>query len=216
MERPIELNFFSNPILVPGLLVLVIIVGLFSGSYPALIMSSLRPAQVLKGNGETFSGSRLQRWLIVVQYAVSITLVISSLVIYRQLAYMQDRELGYSKTNIITIRLRDDALFDNRQNLKNEWAQNPNIFSTTTSSHLPINIRSSQIINDDPGGSKEDDLAIYQFDADPDFLDVFDIKLLAGRNFSNAFKSDDEDAYLINETAARRLAGLPRKQLVNR
>jgi len=105
-----------------------IIVGLFSGSYPALIMSSLRPAQVLKGNGETFSGSRLQRWLIVVQYAVSITLVISSLVIYRQLAYMQDRELGYSKTNIITIRLRDDALFDNRQNLKNDVGANPNIF----------------------------------------------------------------------------------------
>lgn len=210
IERPIALDFFSNKLLLPGLLLLVILVGLFSGSYPAFVMSSLRPIQVLKGKMDgRLSGSRLQRWLIVGQYGVSIILIISSLVIYRQLQYMQHKELGYNREHVITIPVRDYALIQNFENLRSEWQQHATIIASTTSTNLPTNIASSHILNDEVGNSKDDDLAIYECRANYDFIDVFGIKLVAGRNFSREIKSDLKVAYLINETAAKALGWTP-------
>ena len=210
MERPIEFNFFENRLLLPGLFVLVILVGLFSGSYPAFIMSSLRPVQVLKGKMDgKLSGSRLQRWLIVGQYGVSIVLVITSLMIYRQLQFMKQKELGLDRENVITIHIKDNSLNKNYENIRAEWQQYPGIVATTASQHLPINITSSHIINDVPGGSKEDDLAIYEGRVNYDFLEVFGITLAAGRDFSREIKSDLSESYLINETAAKALGWTP-------
>lgn len=210
MERPIELDFFANKLLLPGLLLLVILVGLFSGSYPAIIMSSLRPIQVLKGKIDgRLSGFTMQRWLIVGQYAVSIVLVISSVVIYTQIQYMQQKELGYDREHVITIQIKDYLLYQNYENLRDEWLQHPNIIASATSTHLPTNIGSSHIINDEPGGSKEDDLPIYECRVNYDFIDVFGIELVAGRNFSRQIKSDVKMGYLINETAAKALGWTP-------
>jgi putative ABC transport system permease protein len=210
MERPIELNFFSNPLLLPGLLLLVILVGLFSGSYPAFFMSSLRPVQVLNGkvDGKS-SGSRLQRWIIVGQYAVSIVLVTSSLIIYNQLQYMQQKDLGYDREDVIAVQFRDQTLLQKYEALRTEWRQHPDIIATTASTHLPINITSSHLINDEDNSRKEDDLAIYEWRVNYDFHEVFGMKLIAGRTFSREIKSDINEAYLLNETATKALGWTP-------
>ena len=211
LERPIALNFFENVWLLPALLMLLIAVGLFAGSYPSLFLSSLRPIEVLKGKTKgSRSALRFQRVLIVAQYVVSITLIISSAVIYRQIQYMKNKELGYARENVITLPLLDrPPVMRNYETLVTTWKQHPAVVSVTSSSQLPINIVSSTIINDDDGSSKDDDLAIYECAVNRDFLEVFGITLLHGRDFSRDVPTDEKDAVLINETAAKALGWTP-------
>ncbi len=210
LERPIELDFVQNVYLVPGLLGLVFIVGLLSGSYPALFMSSLRPAQVLKGKIEgRFSGMNIQRWLTVGKYAISIALIISSMVIYRQFQFIQNKKLGYDREHIVTIPLRDYTLRNNIELLKSEWLKKPQIQSVTISTSLPTNITSNTIINDEAETTTEDDIIIYELRGDYDLLHLFGVELVAGRNFSPEVKKDPEEGYIINETAAAALGWTP-------
>jgi putative ABC transport system permease protein len=214
MERPITLNFFSNEWLLPGLFILVLVVGIFAGSYPALIMSSLRPADVLKGKiGNKLSGSALQRSLVVLQYFASIVLIIGSIVIYQQLQFMKQKELGYDKEGVITIDMQDPALVSQIENLRNEWLQYPAIKGVTMSTQLPINVTSSHIINDEVNDDPRDDVAIYECRTDDHFINVFGIELIAGRNFSMKNKYDSAHSYLINERAAKALGWTPQEAL---
>ena len=214
VERPLTIGFLGNAFFLPGLLLLMVAVGLLSGSYPAFFMSSLRPVSVLKGTIEgRLSRFKMQRWLIVVQYVVSIALVISSLVIYSQLQYMQQKELGYDRGHIIAVKVQGRSVAENYEAIRNEWLQSPNLINVTASIHLPTNIASSTIINDEDGRSKEDHLAIYHTLVDYDFLDVFGIELVAGRNFSPEIASDIEEGYLINETAAKALGWTPEEAI---
>ncbi|MCB0632115.1 MAG: ABC transporter permease [Saprospiraceae bacterium] len=210
LERPIALDFSKEMYLLPGLLALVVVVGIISGSYPALFMSSLRPTQVLKGKIKgRFAGSKVQKGLIIGQYATSIALIICSMVIYRQFQFIQNKELGYDREHIVCMRIRDFSLPEQREQLKSAFSKNPQIVSTTFSMGLPTNIDSSTIINDEEGTTDEDDMAIYEARGDENFLDVFGIELVAGRNFSPDIQTDVDEGYLINETAAAAMGWTP-------
>lgn len=212
LERPIELNVIENVLLLPGLLALVIIVGVISGSYPAFFMSSLRPIQVIKGKIDSrLSGIKTQRWLIVGQYATSIVLVICSLIIYRQFQFIQEKELGYNKEHIVSIAVRDNQLYKNIDVLKNEWLKNASVLAITTSGSLPVDISSSSIINQVDTDFQENNLRVYRTPVDDDFLDVFGMELIAGRNFSTDAKSTSEEAHIFNETAVKALGMTPQE-----
>lgn len=206
MERTIVLDVIENTFLLPSLLLLVILVGMLSGSYPAFLMSTLRPIQVLKGKIEgRFSGISLQRWLMVGQYAVSIVLIISSLVIYRQFQFIQNRDLGYNKAQVVTIPVLDYRLREKIDELKNEWSQNPGIVSVTTAAELPTNVTSGTLLRHIHEDDKSEGLSIYRARHGYNYLDVFGIDLLSGRDYSPDIKTDFEESLLINETAARAL-----------
>lgn len=210
VERSIALNLSGSAYLLPGLLGLVLIVGLISGSYPAFFMSAFRPTQVLKGGSHTGSSKMsLQKMLIVGQYGISIVLIISSLVIYEQFQFIQKKELGYSKDQVLTIEIRDNEVRRNFRNLKNEWLTKPEISDVTASRHLPVSFSSSTIINDRDGSDESDDLAIYVTDIDYNFLDFYGIELVAGRNISLDFPTDAQEGYILNETAVRALGWEP-------
>jgi len=210
VERPIGFNLISNTWLLPALLMLVLLVGLLSGSYPAFIMSSLKPIEVLKSKlNAKVSGFSLQRFLIVFQFASSIVLVICSLVIYQQLNFMKEKELGFNKEDVVTIQLKDRSLLTKFQTLSTEWSQHANIIATTLSSHVPVDISSSTLIKKNP--SDQDKMAIYQWSVEYGFMDVFGVHLLAGRNFSPDLKADGEESFIINETAARALGWTPQE-----
>nr|MBI1229213.1 FtsX-like permease family protein [Cytophagales bacterium] len=206
VDRPIEFGLISTAI--PFLFLLVLFVGMLSGSYPALIMSSLKPIVVLKSKQNAkVSGFTIQRFLIVFQFAISIALIICSLMIYRQLDFMKQKELGFEKEDVVTITLKDWSLPSKFQTLSNDLLQNPNILATTMSSHLPINISSSTLIKKKP--TDRDELAIYQCVVGNGFLDVFGVRLLAGREFLQDSKTDGEESMIINEMAARALGWTP-------
>lgn len=154
----------------------------------------------------------MQRSLIIVQYVLSIVLMISSLIIYQQFQFIQKKELGYNKEHILNMPVRDFSLFNEFKALKNEWLQNPNILHVSSNSQLPTNITSSTVINDDDA-DEQNDLAIYEARVDYDYVDLFGIELLTGRNFSPTFGQDAESGYLINETAAKALGWTPEEAL---
>jgi putative ABC transport system permease protein len=202
VERHIEFNLFENSSVLPSLLILVVVVGVFSGSYPAIFMASLKPIKVLKGKIDgKMMGFGLQKILTVVQYVASMVMVIGSIAIYRQIEFIRNMELGYEKDNIITIPVRDDVLIEKYDVLHNEWLQQPGIQSACLISHLPTNITSSHLINDEDGSGPEDDVSIYECRTTEDFLNVFGIELQAGKNFSKL--SGEKNEILINETAAK-------------
>jgi putative ABC transport system permease protein len=214
LETDIQINFQENPYLLPGLAALIFLVGLISGSYPAIYMAALRPIEVLKGKlKNSASGMKVQKLLIVVQYAVSVILIAGSITIYLQLDFMQEKEMGYDKDHIITIRVTDSNLPDKYETLRQDLLKNPNIVETTASIHLPTNIGSSTIINDEEDNDPSNDLAIYSSRVDENYLEVFGIELLWGRNFSTDGGTDRENGYIINETAARALDWEPEEAL---
>lgn len=206
VERPLRLDYAGNGLLLPGLLALVGLVGLLSGSYPAFFMASLRPIEVLTGKTDRRATRfRAQRLLIVGQYAISIALVVGSVVIYRQMQYMQQKELGYDREHIVTVRVQDAALHQHYTSLREEWLRNPQIVAVTSSGSLPTNIDWRQQIRGWAGSSEDDQLPIYRFDTGYDFLEVFGMEVIAGRSFSREVPTDIDEGCLINEATARAL-----------
>ncbi|MFZ6002264.1 MAG: ABC transporter permease [Bacteroidota bacterium] len=208
VDRPVEFNLLENTIILPSLFALVLLVGLVSGSYPAFSMSSLRPVDVLKSKMKVnLGGFGLQRFLIVFQFSASIVFIISSIVIYRQLHFMKTKELGYNKEDVVTIQIKDRPLVNRFNSLATEWLQHANVKSVALSTHLPLDISSSTMIN--RGSDEKENVAIYQCSVEYGYFDVFGIELLAGRNFSRDVPSDATESFILNETAARMLGWSP-------
>ena len=210
VERPLEMSYLNNGLLIPGLLLLIALVGLMAGSYPAFFMASLRPHRVLKG-AQSQGSSRLsfQRLLIVGQYAVSIALVACGFTIYQQLQFIQNKDLGFDREQVVTIPVYDGALRNGYEALRKEWLNNSQIASLTYSGKLPTNINSQTTITGWEGSTADDRLAIYENRVHYDFLDLYDIELLAGRAFSENIASDAENGCLINRTTALTLGWTP-------
>ncbi|MEZ4990801.1 MAG: ABC transporter permease [Saprospiraceae bacterium] len=214
LERPIKLDLVKNVYLLPGLVGLVFLAGFLSGSYPAFFMSALRPAQVLKGKvAGLLTGNTLQKVLTVGQFTVSITLIISSLVIYRQFTFIQTEDMGYDREHIVTMRIRDWNLREYRETLKAAWAKDPQILATSFSTAIPTNINNSTTIKIKEGTTDEEEMRIYEARGDYDFLDLFGLKLAAGRQFSPEFQTDAEEAFILNETAAAALGWSPEEAI---
>lgn len=211
VERPIGLDYFGNPVLLPGLLTLTILVGLLSGSYPAILITSLRPIRALSGKEGKFTGRfRIQRVLIVGQYAVSMVLVLGSFVIARQMQFVQSRELGYNRENILTIQINDPALGKRYASIREELLQDPQIVGMSYSNFLPTNVERNQNLFDWEG-SEGRLLPSHTVGIDYDFLKVYGIDLVAGRGFSREFGTDTLGAplALINEATVKALGWTP-------
>jgi putative ABC transport system permease protein len=209
--QKIGINLLTNPWLIIGLFITMLLVGVFSGSYPAFVMSSVKPIDVLRGKMTgRIAGFKLQRVLIVVQYAASIIMLVGSLVIYRQIEFMKNKDLGYKKDNIITVPIRDNVLADKYETLNNEWRQLPGVIATTVTKDLPTFILSNHIVRDEDGSGPEDDVIIYEWRVAGDFMSVFDLNLVAGEIFRDE-KDDEKGLLMINETAAKALGWSPQQ-----
>lgn len=211
MERPIRMNYLSNPLLLPGLLMLMLLVSLLSGSYPSFLMTSLRPIQVLTGKlGVRAGRSRIQRVLIVGQYAVSIALVAGSFIIYRQMQFVQSRDLGYNREHILTVKVNDQALSQHYTSIREGLLRDSRVIAMSYSLFLPTNVGQNQNMFDWEG-SQGKLLPTHTTGVDYDFLNVYGIDLIAGRGFSRKFGTDTLDApiALINEATAKALGWKP-------
>ncbi|MEQ8242561.1 ABC transporter permease [Fulvivirga sp.] len=205
MDAELVLDLFSNPLLLPILFGLVIIIGLLSGSYPALFMSSLKPINTLKGKVSDRSPKLgLQSVLVIIQYAASIVLIIGSFVVYLQFDYIQNKELGYSKDHILTFRTRSAEVRENIDLIKNDLLNFANIKSVSFTGDLPTNIGSSTLASLNEAEADDNNFAIYRTSTDVDFLNTFDLELLAGRFFSPDIETDKEKV-VINESTVKAL-----------
>jgi putative ABC transport system permease protein len=205
IERPLALNLISNPLLLPVLTALILFVGIFSGSYPAIFMSSLKPINTLKGKATSHSPKlSLQSILVVIQYAVSIVLIISSLVIYLQFDFIQNKELGYDKDHIIVVNTRSPELRKNIEPVKTALLEQSNILTLSTSNSLPSSIGSSSTVRLNKEDTADSEITMYNNGVDKDYLKTFGIVLESGRDFSSEVDFE-KDIVIINETAVKSL-----------
>ena len=203
VNRPLEVNW-TAPWLIPGLIALVALVGFVSGSYPALYMARLQPVQSLKGTGTQGTGgnqrSLLQRSLIVLQYTASIALIAGSIVIFRQLQFVQDSDVGYDREHIVTYRLTGID-YDEISSIKQQVKRFSNVVDVVEVTQLPSNVANSTISESWEGRENGEELLIYQTNVGAEFFDVFNIDLVAGRPFSPNMASDSTRSIILNEKA---------------
>jgi putative ABC transport system permease protein len=202
--RRMSLNIAEMPWLVPGLIALVLLVAFVAGSYPALFLSSFRPAQVLKGNLRAGSGhSRLRSFLVVAQFIISISLIIGTGIILNQLKFMKNKDLGFEKENVLVIEVRDRSIRQSFESIKAEIRKIPGVLSVSSASLVPGQEPSVQPFI--PEGYTEKQAQLMEvFRVDHDFFPTLGMEIAQGRNFSPEYGTDSRSAVIINETAAKR------------
>ena len=190
----------SGDIHLAGMLfALILFVGLLGGTYPAFVLSSFRPISVLRGSsGSRLQGSAIRQMLVVIQFTVSIILLTGTLIIRKQLEFVKNKDMGYRSDHIIAIVIRDESLYEKAEVLKIELLKNPDILSASFSSNLPNKMDYSIGLHF-PGMDSDVRETINFSIVDYDFINLYEIKMVEGRNFSREFPSDNEGAFFSQE-----------------
>jgi putative ABC transport system permease protein len=185
----------------------IVVIGFLAGSYPAFFLSAFSPIEALKGKlrlGK--SGAFFRQSLVVVQFSISVLLIIGTIVIMNQMNYVKSKELGYDKEQSVIVSLNNDDIYNQRQVFKKELERKGNIASVSLMSGEPGGFFDS--FNFDAEG--QDDVFKSRTEyADFEYVRTLGLKIIAGRDFSPQFATDTSDAVLINETAAKKLGFTP-------
>lgn len=203
----VEKNISLAPLLsAKGIICLLAGIALLSitaGLYPAFILSAFAPAAVLKGNAAQGKGKiSLRSVLVVLQFSVSMVMIAATLVVYQQLHFIQHKDLGYQRSQILTLDLRD-APVNSKQLFTNEVKKLSEVVSATRAYSLPGSgvLQGMKLVSDYvPENSK--DASILRLTMDEDFLQTFDIKLIEGRMLNGSVPADKQK-FMVNEAAKR-------------
>jgi len=205
-NKELSLNILNNSGVFLALISITIFTGIFSGSYPAIFLSSFNPAETLKGDYKTNSkGNGLRKFLVIFQFAISIALITGTLVVFNQLQFLKTRNLGFNKEQVIFIPTRHAAnASQSFKLLKEELNKRADIVAVSMSSAVPGKGMGNNVVrlgwDDDAIWSDMRFLAV-----DYNFLTLFDIKMKKGRYFDERNGTDEQEAFIINESGMRRL-----------
>jgi ABC-type antimicrobial peptide transport system permease subunit len=202
--KTLVLDFSSHIYILLTIIIMTLITGFLSGTYPALFLSSLRPVKVLKGTLKTEGrGLFFRRVLVVSQFSLSILLIICTIIVSRQIGYMQNKKLGVNREHVVYLPIREN-LAEKYETLKTELVNKAGIMNVAASSSLPT---SGVILTTDKvsweGKNPEDNVVLEVTSTGYDFIETFDMEMVEGRSFSKEFLTDEEEAVVINETAKK-------------
>ena len=204
--QSLNFNYVQQPQLILWFFLLAVGIGLLSGFYPAFVLSAYNPVLVLKGKiGQQKKGINLRKTLVVFQFSISITLIISTWLIYRQVNFMMTRDLGFKKDQILVM----ETTYDLRKKVPsftNRLEKIPGItqtaYASATQGQFGINY-GSMLFEPENGGEMFRLTDITHYETDYDYPDLMGIELKKGRFFSKDMKTDPEKAIIINETLAQ-------------
>ncbi len=207
----LNINYLSSWWLIPGLLFFGIFLGLLSGSYPSIYLSIVKPIDLFK-NGKTKNSTStiIRKGLVIIQFAISIGLIIASSIIYLQVNFMKNQDLGFDKSDKLVLPLRGDIdISSNYEAIKNEFKSNPNILDISASSSS-IGKSTSNFSAHIANTEHEKSQSMYYMFVDDNFINQFDIKLIGGRNFDKDIVTDissweirENGSFLLNEAAMK-------------
>jgi putative ABC transport system permease protein len=198
----LSLHFGEHRWIIPGLIFFGLFTGILAGSYPAFFLSSFNPVEVFKArftSGKKSIG--LRSGLVVFQFFISISLIIGTTVVYKQLSYIRNKNLGYDKEQVIVV---EDTywLGDNQDAFRQELLNDPRIANVTSSAYLPAGPSYSNNFFAYPDEQSAQIIKTLRYDVDYNYIPTLGMQIAKGRNFSKEYGSDST-AVIINETAAK-------------
>ncbi|MFT4152869.1 ABC transporter permease [Parafilimonas sp.] len=199
--KTISSSIFGNEARLLFLLLLAFIIGIVAGFYPSLVLSSFNPVTVLKGHFSTSTkGLILRKGLVIFQFVVSIVLIAGTIIVYTQLNYMRNKDLGFSKEQEVIINTNFDK---NKDAFKASLSSIPGVLSTTWSSSVPGSSYKADYseIENAKGETQKTNINLYFVDYN--YIDQYKLELAAGRSFSKDFATDSIQAMIINERGAK-------------
>jgi putative ABC transport system permease protein len=201
--KDLAIPYMHNAYTIPLLLGVVLFIGILAGIYPAFFLASFDPAIVLKSEtvGRTRK-SNLRNVLVVFQFTVSIVLIVGTFIINRQLRYIQNRNLGFNKDQLIVVKKTDD-IGNQIQAFRQELVKNANVIDATNTGRL-IGETFGNSAYKLAGASGEETHLLWTYFTDPHFVDTYQIEMAAGRYFDEGRKADHQ-AVILNETALKEL-----------
>lgn len=192
---------------VVGIIVMILIVtGIFSGSYPAFYLSAFTPSRALRGAGASKRSGNpwLRRTLVGLQFAISIFMLISTFIIYDQMQYLRSKDLGFDKEQVLTFELRGQT-YEHWDVLKNRLLQNPNISTAASTSAIPGGGYPNFMMPVETNEGVMKDLGLNTLRVDFQYFPALGVEIVDGRNFSSQFSTDTSHAVIVNEAMVRRL-----------
>jgi ABC-type antimicrobial peptide transport system permease subunit len=189
---------------VMGIFGIVFLTVLLAGSYPSLLLSRFQPVKVLKGECLTGAkGSLFRKVLVVLQFSLSIFLILGTLMIFRQVHYLRDHDVGYNRDNIVYFGI-GTRFRQNIQTIKTEWLSHSNILGVTLTDIAPYRWQSNAGYGDVHWeGKTNQQVKMVMMSVDYEYLDTFGLEMAQGRFFSKEFSTDATDAYVVNQAAVR-------------
>src|SRR5689334_16676999 len=201
--KSIGFNLLNNPVLALIILLSGIVIGIIAGIYPAIVLSGFQPIKVLKSTKSAGTGrSWLRQALVVVQFSLSVLLIVCTTIVYRQTKYLNNKDLGFNKEQVVYFQVRD-SLGSSPKTLeafKSELKRSSGVLAVTSGYGLPGDAYAGDGVNIGPD-QKEHPANV--FIGDEDYLKTLGLRIVAGRDFSKEMSTDVREAFLINETAVK-------------
>ncbi|HEV8269808.1 MAG TPA: ABC transporter permease [Chitinophagaceae bacterium] len=212
--KSIQFNPFANPVL--GLIIFAagIVIGMIAGIYPALVLSGFQPIKVLKnmkliGSG---GGAWLRQALVVIQFSLSVLLIVCTTIVYRQTQFLNNTDTGFNKEQVVYFQVRGN-LEKNLEAFKSELKRSPDIVSITSGYGLPGDLYAGDGVTT-TGADGEKERSANVFIGDHDYVKTLGLRIIAGRDFSKDMSTDVKEAFIINETAVKEWGfGTPEKAI---
>ncbi|MEM6842544.1 MAG: ABC transporter permease [Bacteroidota bacterium] len=203
----ISLSFLLQPQIIVGFILVALLVGIAGGSYPAFYLSKFNPALVLKGNATRGTGNAmLRKVLVVVQFAISIAMLICTWIVYDQLQYLRDKDLGFDQEQVLIVTMPDSTIRANYEVLHNRLKESTNVLEVSTSSSRPGTGygKNLMLVEGNDGSVVDGGVGVNQYRAHYDYIETMGIDILQGRSFSREYATDTA-AVLVNESMVARM-----------
>lgn len=206
-NKSLPFSYLLQAPIISGLLGIVIFVGVVGGSYPAFYLSGFNPVTVLKGKVTAKGGNAFfRKFLVVFQFAISIFMLISTLIVFDQLQFMRNKDLGFEKERVVRLSLNERALREKSQGLLDRLRQTPEVASVGMASSFPGRGINKLLLKVEDNEGNLTDRGVDLYSADYDYVKTMGMEIVEGRDFSRAVPSDTTFAVLVNESMVKRMS----------